>query len=323
MTAKAQDWAWKLDLSLPVKAVLLVLCDCINKDDEFAHPSQDFIAKRIKRSTRQVRTHLKTLAEANLIRIVAGPGKGRGRASDLYEIACDHRTGESRVLEGPHKRKSASDCERPTRGSRRPPETVADDLTGGRNERSQAEVSDKSPTPPNIAKPEIEPELALFAAEKPPKSAKPKKPKALAGSDLPGFPELWAIWKPKDGKASTGRKPCSEAYAKALRGGAEPGRILAGARKYLAQPGWDRDHGAFMKGLVPFLNQEIWMDLTEGLTADGSEGLDPAFLRATEDQLRAIVSMYRESGRWPSGCGKPLEHVPAHIRVEFGYGAAA
>lgn len=321
MTIKATEWAWRqTGLSSGEHNVLLALADAINQDHEFCFPSQDRIAEKCKKTVRHVRRCINRLTDLGMIRVEKGAsrGRGKGRETARYFLACDHRTGEDRPFTAGHAEPLVSD----TSGHTEPVVSVPEDVTGGHFCHLQGDISGRSPTPPNIDKPEIEPEKDLFSRQETTKSPKPPKTskRVSHGENLPGFPELWAMWRAKDKKASLARKPCAEAYAKALKSGGTPEQIAAAARKFLQHPGWAKDGGLGLKGLAPFLNQELWVDLTEG---DAGDGIDPAFRNATDDQLRRLVARYQQTGAWPAGCGEPMKLIPQRIRAEFGYGAAA
>lgn len=319
MTIKAQDWAKRQrGLSSGERVVLYILADAINQDHEFCFPSQDKIAEEAEKTVRHVRRCVNKLIERGLIRVERGAGRGRGKgcAPTRYFLACDHRTGDERPFTTGHVEPVVSD----TSGHPAPLVREELDVTTGQNVPLQADIFGKSPTPPNIDNRKRTGKECVSTRKQAEKPVAPKK--KFAGDDLEGFPELWAMWKPKDTKSSTARTASAAAYARALkRGSAE--RILAGARLYLAEDGWERERGRFMKALPTFLNQDVWSDLTEAAPECEAEALDPKFVNATDDQLRILVSMYRENHRWPKGCGKPLELIPPRILAEFGYGAAA
>lgn len=98
MAVKALEWAWEQDIPRSERDVLMVLANAINKDHEFAFPSQEAIAKKVRMSERHVRRLIKALEDRGLVRTMAGPGKGRGRAPTRYFLAVDHMTGETRDL---------------------------------------------------------------------------------------------------------------------------------------------------------------------------------------------------------------------------------
>lgn len=198
---------------------------------------------------------------------------------------------------------------------------------GGLNQMSQGGAHTVSPAKdnelPTLTKEESVADAPLLpidgsevaaAAPEPPASRKAllkeRKPQPCAD----GFDDLWAIWKPKDKKPSTARKPSLEAYIRALRLGADPKQILAGAKAYLADAGWDKDGGRFMKGLVPFLNQEIWRDLL----AQAGPKIHPNCVNPTIETQRALVSHWVEGMGWASDAGPFLACISDSVLREFG-----
>lgn len=98
MTIKALEWAWEQDIPRSERDVLMVLANAINKDHEFAFPSQAVIARKVRMTERHVRRLVQLLEGRGLVRTMAGRGKGRGREPTRYFLACDHHTGEARDL---------------------------------------------------------------------------------------------------------------------------------------------------------------------------------------------------------------------------------
>lgn len=174
MSVKAVEWAFRQEVSTTAKLVLLMLCDCINVNDEFAFPRQERIASTTRMSTRQVRRHIDTLVAANLIRVTPGAGKGhgKGREPDKYRFACDHITGEDRPfarLTGGHGCPIVSPL---TGGHELPPVP----LTGGHERHLQADMGVRF----HIDEPEEEPELSLREREANPPLKPSGKPMAPA-----------------------------------------------------------------------------------------------------------------------------------------------
>lgn len=245
MSIKAVEWALKQPVSSTAKLVLVMLADCINNNDEFAWPSQDRIAKVVGRSERQVRTHLKALAEKRLVRIVAGPGAGRGkgRTSDKYFLACDHRTGLARDLTAGSLLPPAKVI---TGGSQPPPVSV----TAGSSASLQAEVSRNA----YIEEPEKEPESLSRSSERGvgAKKAKPKKGRREYTSE---FNAIWLSW-PAHRRANSDKQTAFKRYMTGVEQfGAEP--IARAAKHYLSQAGTRKENYRFCCLVEVFMNGKL------------------------------------------------------------------
>ena len=182
MTAKAVEWAIsRKGISSGEKLVLMMLANCINKDHEFAFPSQERIAEVTEKTVRHVRRCIKTLADAGHIRAEAGSsrGRGKGRKTTHYFLACDHITGDERAFTGGHL------C---------PGVREQGTLTGGHLRPIQADIPVLSPTPPNIDNRNLEPELITTPKVSKAKKAAPATPKIAVKTDRGArLPDDWTM----------------------------------------------------------------------------------------------------------------------------------
>lgn len=88
MSLYAMSWAFSLTLPPNEKIVLLALADCENEETLRCDPSQPFLAKKASLGERTVREMLKLLEQRGLITRTKRGGRGEGRQSDNYRLAC-------------------------------------------------------------------------------------------------------------------------------------------------------------------------------------------------------------------------------------------
>lgn len=318
MTIKAVEWALTREgISSTAKLVLVMLCDCINAADEAAYPSQRRIAEVVGISERQVRTHIKTLVEASLIGVApsAGAGRGLGRTSARYVIACDHRTGADRDLSP----RLIAQCGSLTRGSKLPP--VSDNTTG----RPLPPVNDiaGSRLPPVSVTggsfPSLQPEVFGNAYIDEPE----KEPERLPSSEKANHPSL-ASGKPKpSAEKLDGRRAielyneaatrCGWCLAKGQPSAQRKQAIKARLREH-GMEGWaeqlaiaeempflrgDNDRGWRM-GIDYFARASGWSKIAEGAFQRTAKRVNGAAL-SEDDRHRAARSYFEKRGKWPQG----------------------
>lgn len=225
MAIKAMEWAWGLDLPKGEKWTLMALADAINREHEFAFPSQATIARKTGVTERQVRTHIRALEGRGLVHCVpgAGHGHGKGRAPTRYFLAVDPATGKPKPL--PLTGGTRLPPVKPLTGGSRAPVAM---LTGGSLKRLQAEVCDTL----LIEEPEEEPEKKKATLSRP---AEPdSKPKAKTKSTgVAAFDEAWGLWPRRDRSAKKAALTAWKREAKAESAEA----LLKAVRRYLASAG--------------------------------------------------------------------------------------
>lgn len=243
MTLYAHNWAMRQNqLPTTTKFVLCVIADCINAEHEFAFPGRSWIAERVGKTERQVRNCINALEAAGLIRCVLGPGKGRGkgRQSARYYLACDHRTGAPTPLTTGNQLPLVKAV---TRGNGLPLVTV----TRGNFGPLQGEKTDT----PYIEEPAIEPEQ-----KKEPETASQKKQvkkgRKEAPPYTPPFTGYWQIW-PLPRRALSNKRKAFERWQEAeARYGAEA--IMTAAKLYLAKPEVRKENFKYCRLAEVFLN---------------------------------------------------------------------
>lgn len=110
-----------------------------------------------------------------------------------------------------------------------------------------------------------------------------------------GFTALWAAWRERDLIRRSRRAPCFEAYKRAVKAGADPERIDAGARAYLANPDKNKDRGQFMVGLVTFIDDQEWEEWAD----------------EWEKEARRRAALFEHDGFWDSKWG-PKPNTNGH-----------
>ena len=319
MTTKAVEWALKQDgITSSAKLVLVMLADCINRQHVVCFPSQKRIASVVKLSSRQVRTHLRALEDASLIKCVpgAGYGRGKGRTTDSYYLACDHNTGASRPLTGGAKLPPVN---RDTGGDRLPPVSKAKRVTGGSPASLQAEVQRRA----YIEEPESEPEESrsnerdsLFAdeelgeARKPkPKASKPKdqptsKPKAKRKTVqyAPEFTAIWQAW-PANRRANSDKRKAFERWQAGVEEfGADA--LQAAVKRYLADPETRKLNFRYCNLVEVFMNGKLEAAVE---AVRGVSGSTDAHKISPEVWERGLSS-WRERRQWISVLGPNPDH---------------
>lgn len=86
MGNQAINWAWKLELPVTTKFVLIALCDQASDTTNSCFPGQDRIAKMIGGSQKTVERAMKDLEALNLIEREQRRTKQGWRTSDLYRV---------------------------------------------------------------------------------------------------------------------------------------------------------------------------------------------------------------------------------------------
>ncbi len=295
MAIKALEWAWEQDIPRSERDVLMVLANAINKDDEFAYPSQEVIARKVRMSERHVRRLIQALEGRGLVRTMPGHGKGRGRAPTRYFLACDHRTGEERNL---------------TTGHEGPPVGSQPDLTGMPSCPPVTSQPDKG-CPVHIKEPEV---ARAKPEKKEPKTIKAPRPSAKIGPD--GLPmdgrvafEEWVAaakrsgWKVPRGTAAAQSDQRKTVIRARLR---EFG--MTGWREQIAlaesQPflGGDNSDGWSM-GLDWFLKRANWQKVGEQCYLRNGRKKPALPESVTPEEWRRRLANYEHDGSWSSSYG--------------------
>lgn len=235
MTIRAVEWAMRQALPPTAKLVLIMLADCINSADEFAYPKRERIAAVVGRQERQVRNHVRALEEMGLIRCVqgAGAGRGQGRRSARYYLACDHRTGENRPF---------------TAGNQAPPEKVITagnlvppvSVTAGNLRSLQPAICGL----PYKKEPEKEPELTNVLTA--------PKPRRVKSPYTTGFQTYWEMW-PRPRRELSDKRKAFERWQDALKIWPEE-TIIRATKGYLAKPDVRKEGFKYCRLAQVFLN---------------------------------------------------------------------
>ena len=228
--------------------VLLALADSADERSRSCYPGIDSLAEKSRLSDRQVQYCLKRLRELGVISIQrnASPVK-----TNLYKIERVAKWLEVRDAKiAPH-------------GSK--PDTQSD--------ASRDEVDCVSDTKSTSPKPSVTVSIepSEYAREKEPSLFSEYPTPAKKPNVAEMFERFWKVYPKKEGK-----KKASENFARAIKAGADPEAIIAGARRYAsACVGQD---SKFIKWPQGWLTDERWND------GPPQEELTPAQIR-----LRAIL----------------------------------
>jgi len=248
------------------KLVLLVLADRASPEGVVHDCTQIDIAEEAELTDRQVRQLLNYLEQdAKIIDRERRAGDGRGRQNDIITLAMSRTP----VIVGAKRRQPENTSASPNRKIL-PQKNLPVGATGNLPQ-----------TPSKI--------LPLQ------KGTLKGTPKGSPSADcFEAFEALWELWRSKDLIRRAKRKPAFEAFQRLVRGGADPRRILAGARAYLADPRKTEKGGEYMPDLFRWLRDEVW--------ADWLEEADAARARA--------IRIYREHGFWDPANGDPPDTDP-------------
>jgi DNA-binding Lrp family transcriptional regulator len=94
MSVKAVAWALEQEIDDPISHLLLVnLADCTDNKSTCCWPGQDFLAKRIRRSTDTVQRHLKKLVKSGHITVEYRADENGHSTSNLYRLNVDVAVG--------------------------------------------------------------------------------------------------------------------------------------------------------------------------------------------------------------------------------------
>lgn len=218
------------------KLVLLVLADqADNYGFVSEHCTQAEIAAESELSERQVRRLLRELSP--WFEREHRPGEGQGRGSDVFRLKMK----EMPTIVGVKPRQPDNMSAMATGHS-----------TGGNRTNATGQMATGH--------------LPHTPSKNPISKRSPKgDPKGSFHFDA-----LWALWRTKDLIRRAKRKPAFDTFERLVRGGADPQRILAGARSYLASAEKTAEGGKFMPDLFRWLRDEVWADWSE---EDFSEAL--------------------------------------------------
>lgn len=143
--------------------------------------------------------------------------------------------------------------------------------------------------------------------------------------DPEGFAEFWAAY-PSRGDAGNPRKPARDKFAAAVKRGAKPEAIIAGAKAYAAAMDRAGKRGTeFVAQAATWLNQERWTDHAAPRQGDGSSvagEISPRHQELKNQVWRMRVKDWLRDMHWPcTQESMPPDHpdtkVPDHILAEF------
>jgi hypothetical protein len=255
---QATAWAVSQKTGSPAaKAVLLLLANYADEHGS-CFPSQERIAEETEQSVRSVRTHVGTLVDLGLVRVLAGGGINRatgGRWPNRYFLDL-----------------SANVAAIPPRN---PPGLPANDLdvTG----KSEGVTGNCLPTNRHLEPPSEEPPLktsspggdgasdddALFPAPKP--TAAETRVASEAGMDAEFDAQFWPLYPRKVGKDRARLD-----YRRARRRGATVDEVVAGLRRFVAEK--TSTEKRFIPHASTWLNAGRWADEPETATPTTSPG---------------------------------------------------
>lgn len=110
-----------------------------------------------------------------------------------------------------------------------------------------------------------------------------------------GFDAVWAIWRGKDTIRRSRRKPSHDAYCDAVKSGADPARIMAGASGYLSHRDKSKEGGKYLLAFAKFIAEEEFEEWAD-TTVDGAD----------EAERRRRVKNFEFDGTWlPSWGPRP------------------
>lgn len=220
-----------------------VLSTYLNPTSRIVWPSRQTLADKLGKSRPEsVDRYLTELSDLGAIKIIPRYRADGGRTSSAYRIV---RTPPPKTAEGW--------TPPPLKTEEAPPLETADELRTIKNleDRDSSLRSESRPTTGSIP---------VVHRKSPTVEIPTEAPLALWGEpgtelehrarDYDAFDDFWAVYPRKDDK-----KKARAAYAKALRDGASPSRILAGARRYAEDPNRDP---AFTKYGATWLNAGAW-----------------------------------------------------------------
>lgn len=263
MSDQATAWARSVRVGgSSKKLVLLVLANHADPQGFVSeHCTQAEIATESELSERQVRRILRELSP--WFERGRRPGEGGGRQSDTFRL----KMREVPVILG---------------ARRRQPDNLSAQATGQIEQGNRTFAGGQPDTGGRLTATGHSPHTPLvFSPSKRTPKGVPK------GSPAPEpFEQLWAMWRERDAIRRAKRKPALEAFQRLTRAGADPARILAGARAYLQSPEKTADGGKFMPDLFRWLRDEVWADWAS--EAAPSQQIDWAKREA----------WFRERGEW-------------------------
>lgn len=234
MSGQALIWAANVrGLAPATKIVLIQLAERHNKDTGRCDPKIQRLAEDCEMSRASLMRHLATLEDVGFITRVSQGLENGGRASNQYDL---------------HMSETIRD------GQRSQIETGGKGLNSD-GQRSQTEGAKVSTVRPPYS---IEPVLNLKEPD-----AHPRDDDLFPAKDLPTkkkadepFERFWKVYPKKVGKPGAQRN-----FDRALRSGADPAEIIAGAERYAtAMAG--KDPG-FVKHPQGWLSDQRWLDQPE------------------------------------------------------------
>jgi len=241
VSAKATFWAWAQALPATQKLVLVALAHRHNPDTGRCDPSVAKMASDCGLGRTAVKDALKALGEKGLIRAI-NRQFGDVFASNAYEFIWS--AGVTPDWDEPQGGRSPDDqggVENLRVGVGRQTTGVGRVATGGR-----------SPDDHELKRePEIEPEKTLFGADAPPCASKQK---ATEGTEK-AFDEFWSVY-----PRTVEKKAARAKFDLAVKGGADPARIVAAARLYASKVKAERIEERFVKHPTTWLNKGCWDD---------------------------------------------------------------
>jgi hypothetical protein len=250
------------DVQLPAtaKVAAAVLLDCLNCQTGRCDPSIAFIADRIARGRRQAIDAVNELAKQGWLT------RTLRRGTTAYAFAFD------RLDEGKGAvRNSAQHVDDDVRKTA--PLGVRNFARGG--VRNSAHKTEKRETgkrehgKEETSLPPLPFSVSAANGEPPPAAKEPSRgQKAIRGQEerVTAFDAFWRAYPKRVAKGAARR-----AFDRALKAGASPAEIIAGARRYAAERAQERDPTArvrFTKHPTTWLNGEGWLD-EEALPANG------------------------------------------------------
>lgn len=265
MSHKATNWAiQQRGLEPATKLLLWHLSDCHNSHTGRCDPSQERLAEECEMGRASVNRHLVKLEEKGLIRRVRriNPETKRQEAT-FYELALD----------GPFQIEAVSQND--TRDSTEP--CLKSEQSRVSNSAVSVSHSCETLTCKGTGNRTSNGEnsLPLF-------SETPNLPAVIPVAKVDHFAEFWSVYPKKAGKPAAEKN-----FYKAVKAGADPKRIVEGARRYAAwlssgKPGEFRPIPKFPQG---WLTDQRWED--PDLWADDGEDPEVAAYRA---RMRAITA---------------------------------
>lgn len=279
------------------RCLLRTLADQANNDGSGIYASVPTLARDSEVSERTVQTHMKAFVAEGILRLVGKRDCKNGytfeyalivsalhampnieREEDLHRRTSDTGATVAPVQKAPQKQQIVPPTETNTTASgatNAPSATLAPVQADPTKENSPDPY--KKTTSTSLRSVDVAAPLPLTALA----GSRGREPRFAA------FDDLWKIWKERDLIRRSRKQPSLDAFKAAVRAGAEPERIIAGARAYLACPDKHKDRGQFMLGLPKWLadaEYDDWADEIDG-------------------ELRRRLAIFNHDGYWQSDWG--------------------